>query len=203
VEQVMDEQAGMELTDDNVEQVGALPRVAALRVCQPQATQSAAELAGAAMPAVFDIASWTAAVHFVAARVVAIQYCCNQSGPPANCAFGQEDVGRSAFHVRVTGATACRTATAGRQRLCLHLPRSEISKQAMLLMQVLDEIRPYLIGTGGGGLEHVGLDGPICKVRITGPAAKVRTETNTALPCLSCAFWAFVLHVRAHAQAAA
>ena len=40
--------------------------------------------------------------------------------------------------------------------------------------QVLDEIRPYLIGTGGGGLEHVGLDGPICKVRITGPAAKVR-----------------------------
>jgi Fe-S cluster biogenesis protein NfuA len=41
--------------------------------------------------------------------------------------------------------------------------------------QVLDEIRPYLIGTGGGGLEHVGLDGPICKVRITGPAAKVMT----------------------------
>jgi NifU-like domain len=46
--------------------------------------------------------------------------------------------------------------------------------------QVLDEIRPYLIGTGGGGLEHVGLDGPICKVRITGPAAKVRNTLPAA-----------------------
>lgn len=40
---------------------------------------------------------------------------------------------------------------------------------------VLDEIRPYLVGTGGGGLELVELDGPIVKVRITGPAASVMT----------------------------
>lgn len=40
---------------------------------------------------------------------------------------------------------------------------------------VLNEIRPYLVGTGGGGLEVVELDGPIVKVRITGPAANVMT----------------------------
>ena len=40
---------------------------------------------------------------------------------------------------------------------------------------VLDEIRPYLVGTGGGGLELVALDGPLVKVRITGPAAGVMT----------------------------
>ncbi|EFN56913.1 hypothetical protein CHLNCDRAFT_144603 [Chlorella variabilis] len=34
---------------------------------------------------------------------------------------------------------------------------------------------PYLVGTGGGGLELVELDGPIAKVRITGPAANVMT----------------------------
>ena len=40
---------------------------------------------------------------------------------------------------------------------------------------VLDEIRPYLVGTGGGGLDLVALDGPLVKVRITGPAAGVMT----------------------------
>ena len=35
--------------------------------------------------------------------------------------------------------------------------------------------RPYLVGTGGGGLELVELDGPIAKVQITGPAANVMT----------------------------
>ena len=30
--------------------------------------------------------------------------------------------------------------------------------------KVLGEIRPYLIGTGGGGLDMVGIDGPIVKV---------------------------------------
>ena len=40
---------------------------------------------------------------------------------------------------------------------------------------VLDEIRPYLVGTGGGGLELVAMDGPVVKVRITGPAAGVMT----------------------------
>ncbi|MEW5304680.1 MAG: hypothetical protein WDW36_007274 [Sanguina aurantia] len=40
---------------------------------------------------------------------------------------------------------------------------------------VLGEIRPYLVGTGGGGLELVKIDGPIVKIRITGPAANVMT----------------------------
>ncbi|PNH00430.1 NifU-like protein 2, chloroplastic [Tetrabaena socialis] len=40
---------------------------------------------------------------------------------------------------------------------------------------VLNEIRPYLVGTGGGGLELVAIDGVIVKVRITGPAANVMT----------------------------
>ncbi|KAF5200709.1 Nifu-like protein 2 protein [Thalictrum thalictroides] len=41
--------------------------------------------------------------------------------------------------------------------------------------QVLGEIRPYLVGTGGGGLELVAIDEPIVKVRISGPAAAVMT----------------------------
>jgi Fe-S cluster biogenesis protein NfuA len=40
---------------------------------------------------------------------------------------------------------------------------------------VLDEIRPYLMGTGGGGLDLEEIDGPIVKVKITGPAASVMT----------------------------
>lgn len=40
---------------------------------------------------------------------------------------------------------------------------------------VLDEIRPYLVGTGGGDLFYEGLDGPVVKVKITGPAANVMT----------------------------
>lgn len=40
---------------------------------------------------------------------------------------------------------------------------------------VLDEIRPYLVGMGGGDLLYEGLDGPIVKVKITGPAANVMT----------------------------
>eukprot|EP00891_Asterochloris_glomerata_P009990 jgi/Astpho2/9990/Aster-06801 len=39
----------------------------------------------------------------------------------------------------------------------------------------LDEIRPYLVGASGGGLELVELATPVVKVRITGPAAKVMT----------------------------
>ncbi|KAI8466852.1 MAG: NifU-like domain-containing protein [Monoraphidium minutum] len=40
---------------------------------------------------------------------------------------------------------------------------------------VLGEIRPYLVGTGGGGLDMEGIEGPIVKVKITGPAANVMT----------------------------
>lgn len=40
---------------------------------------------------------------------------------------------------------------------------------------VLDEIRPYLVGTGGGGLDLVAIDGVIVQVKITGPAANVMT----------------------------
>lgn len=39
----------------------------------------------------------------------------------------------------------------------------------------LDEIRPYLVGTGGGELMCEGIEGPIVKVKITGPAANVMT----------------------------
>lgn len=42
-------------------------------------------------------------------------------------------------------------------------------------LQVLNEIRPYLVGTGGGELQLDSIDGPICKIRITGPAANVMT----------------------------
>jgi len=41
--------------------------------------------------------------------------------------------------------------------------------------QVLGEIRPYLVGTGGGELHLDSIDGPIVKVKITGPAANVMT----------------------------
>ncbi|CAM6085075.1 unnamed protein product [Calypogeia fissa] len=41
--------------------------------------------------------------------------------------------------------------------------------------KVLSEIRPYLIGTGGGELSLVKIDGPVVKVRIEGPAAGVMT----------------------------
>ncbi|KAJ4965110.1 hypothetical protein NE237_016959 [Protea cynaroides] len=41
--------------------------------------------------------------------------------------------------------------------------------------KVLEEIRPYLVGTGGGGLELVEIEEPIVKIRIMGPAAGVMT----------------------------
>lgn len=40
---------------------------------------------------------------------------------------------------------------------------------------VLGEIRPYLVGTGGGELELDAIDGVIVKVKISGPAANVMT----------------------------
>jgi Fe-S cluster biogenesis protein NfuA len=40
---------------------------------------------------------------------------------------------------------------------------------------VLSEIRPYLVGTGGGELELEKIDGPVVKVRLGGPAASVMT----------------------------
>lgn len=41
--------------------------------------------------------------------------------------------------------------------------------------QVLEEIRPYLVGPAGGTLEFVAIEDPIVKVRISGPAAGVMT----------------------------
>ncbi|CAO2831909.1 unnamed protein product [Amaranthus hypochondriacus] len=41
--------------------------------------------------------------------------------------------------------------------------------------KVLEEIRPYLVGAAGGTLELVGIEDPIVKVKITGPAAGVMT----------------------------
>ncbi|RVW70931.1 NifU-like protein 1, chloroplastic [Vitis vinifera] len=52
------------------------------------------------------------------------------------------------------------------QSLCLPNPHFD---------EVLEEIRPYLVGAAGGSLELVGIDEPIVKVRITGPAAGVMT----------------------------
>ncbi|KAF3329894.1 nifU-like protein 3 [Carex littledalei] len=45
--------------------------------------------------------------------------------------------------------------------------------------KVLDEIRPYLSGTGGGTLELVQINGYVVQVRITGPAAGVMTDRMT------------------------
>ena len=39
----------------------------------------------------------------------------------------------------------------------------------------LDEIRPYLAGTGGGELELEAIEEPIVKIRLSGPAASVIT----------------------------
>jgi Fe-S cluster biogenesis protein NfuA len=50
-----------------------------------------------------------------------------------------------------------------------------------LHQQVLDEIRPYLAGTGGGELEFVAIEEPVVKVRLTGPVAGVMT-VRVALP---------------------
>ncbi|XP_006656418.1 nifU-like protein 3, chloroplastic [Oryza brachyantha] len=41
--------------------------------------------------------------------------------------------------------------------------------------KVLDEIRPYLSGTGGGSIDLVQIDESVVKIRITGPAAGVMT----------------------------
>ncbi|KAJ1260616.1 hypothetical protein BS78_10G246000 [Paspalum vaginatum] len=41
--------------------------------------------------------------------------------------------------------------------------------------KVLDDIRPYLSGTGGGSLELLQIDGYVVKIRISGPAAGVMT----------------------------
>lgn len=41
--------------------------------------------------------------------------------------------------------------------------------------KVLDEIRPYLVGTGGGELELLQIDDYVVKVRLSGPAAGVMT----------------------------
>ncbi|WVZ78738.1 hypothetical protein U9M48_026398 [Paspalum notatum var. saurae] len=55
-----------------------------------------------------------------------------------------------------------------------------LSHSPMLLRKdnhaiVLDEIRPYLSGTGGGSLELLQIDGYVVKIRISGPAAGVMT----------------------------
>ncbi|MQM06953.1 hypothetical protein Taro_039786 [Colocasia esculenta] len=41
--------------------------------------------------------------------------------------------------------------------------------------KVLSEIRPYLVGTGGGGLELLQINEYVVKVRLSGPAASVMT----------------------------
>ena len=48
-------------------------------------------------------------------------------------------------------------------------------KFVYFIYQVLSEIRPYLSGTGGGELDLEKIDGPVVKIRISGPAAQVMT----------------------------
>ena len=43
---------------------------------------------------------------------------------------------------------------------------------------VLEEIRPYLVGTGGGDLALKEIDGPIVKVYLSGPAASVMVRPS-------------------------
>ncbi|WIA30239.1 hypothetical protein OEZ86_000330 [Tetradesmus obliquus] len=50
-----------------------------------------------------------------------------------------------------------------------------LSLSAENVDQVLGEIRPYLVGTGGGELLLDSIDGVIVKIKITGPAANVMT----------------------------
>lgn len=47
--------------------------------------------------------------------------------------------------------------------------------QYFQLYQLLGEIRPYLVGAGGGELELVQINDYIVKVRLSGPAASVMT----------------------------
>lgn len=46
---------------------------------------------------------------------------------------------------------------------------------SLLIFQLLSEIRPYLVGTGGGVLELVQINDYVVKVRLSGPAASVMT----------------------------
>lgn len=56
------------------------------------------------------------------------------------------------------------------------LLRGYIVKLIMFLyVQILSEIRPYLVGTGGGTLELVQINDYVVKVRLSGPAARIMT----------------------------
>ncbi|CAK7357109.1 unnamed protein product [Dovyalis caffra] len=61
----------------------------------------------------------------------------------------------------------------------LYLIRAAFNKGLRVLgiqnEEVLEEIRPYLVGAAGGSLELVAIEDPIVKIRITGPAAGVMT----------------------------
>ncbi|KAJ4906021.1 hypothetical protein Rs2_09679 [Raphanus sativus] len=84
------------------------------------------------------------------------------------------DGGNVALHeidgniVRVKLQGACGSCPSSMKRLALELNDENIEK-------VLEEIRPYLIGTADGSLELVEIEEPIVKIRITGPAAGVMT----------------------------
>ncbi len=60
---------------------------------------------------------------------------------------------------------------------------------------VLEEIRPYLGGTGGGELELEGIEGPVVKIHIGGPAADVMTVRVAVTQKLRerCASWRLLL----------
>lgn len=58
--------------------------------------------------------------------------------------------------------------------------------------QVLDEIRPYLAGTGDGDVEFIAIEDQIVKIRLRGPAAGVMTvrvaltqKLREKIPCIA------------------
>ena len=55
------------------------------------------------------------------------------------------------------------------------LPGYIVDPMILFNFQVLSEIRPYLVGTGGGILELVQINDYVVKVRLSGPAAGVMT----------------------------
>ncbi|KDD73186.1 hypothetical protein H632_c2447p0 [Helicosporidium sp. ATCC 50920] len=98
-----------------------------------------------------------------------------------------ENIADSVVYLRLQGAcgscpSSTTTMTLGiKRRLMEAFPEVYDATSTALeatpanIDSVLSEIRPYLVGTGGGGLELVKLDGYVAQIHISGPAARVST----------------------------
>ncbi|KAL0674979.1 hypothetical protein Bca4012_002960 [Brassica carinata] len=93
------------------------------------------------------------------------------------------DGGNVALHeidgniVRVKLQGACGSCPSSVTTMKMGIERRLMEKipEIVAVESVLEEIRPYLIGTADGSLELVEIEEPIVKIRITGPAAGVMT----------------------------